>query len=55
MTNIPVAFIVLATFFFVYLVAALWRSRRVGWHVRRNRYSWHMMAGRIRRAVHWGE
>jgi hypothetical protein len=55
MSNIPVAFVVLATFFFVYFVAALWRSRPAGSPLRRDRNSWHMLVGRIRRAVHWGE
>jgi hypothetical protein len=55
MSNIPVAFVVLATFFFVYFVAALWGSRPAGSSVGRDRYSWHLLVARIRRAVHWGE
>jgi hypothetical protein len=35
MANTPVAFFVLATFFVVYFVAALWRSRSVRHHGQR--------------------
>jgi hypothetical protein len=51
MSNIPVAFVVLAAFFFLYFVAALWRSRPMGSTAERERHLWQVWITRIRRAM----
>ena len=51
MSNVPVAFLVLGTFFFVYFVAALWRSRPIDFAAGRARLPRGSWLSRIRRAL----
>jgi hypothetical protein len=51
MSNISVAFAVLAALFWIYVIAALSRSRGADPESGRNRHPWQLLIARIRRAV----
>jgi hypothetical protein len=53
MSNIPVAFLVLGAFFFLYFVAALWGSKPVSTHAGRGRHPRQPLVARVKRALRW--